>query len=151
MDGSHPQLSCRLQKCSPGCSYCYACKEVQRMAGNPNPKVSDANKGLTYMQDNGVLNWTGKVRLLPERLVNVFEFTKPTKVFVNSLSDMFFVDDEDPTNTVPEDFIRRSLAVFAAAPWCTFQVLTKRAERLRELSPRLEWAGNVWMGVSVES
>src|SRR4051812_12745231 len=51
-------------KVSPGCAGCYAIKEVNRMAGNPNPKVAAANAGLAYRQDNGVLNWTGVVRVL---------------------------------------------------------------------------------------
>ena len=131
-------------KISPGCSGCYAIKEVNRMAGNPNPKVAAANAGLAYRQDNGVLNWTGVVRVLPERLGMPFEWTKPQKVFVNSLSDMFH-------EAVPLEFIRRAFAVMKATPWHTYQVLTKRAERLEALSPEIEWPDNVWMGVSVEN
>jgi protein gp37 len=131
-------------KISPGCAYCYAVKDVIRMAGNPNEKVAAANRRLAYRQKNGLLNWTGKVRLLPERLSLPFEWTAASKVFVNSLSDLFHKD-------VPLSFIQRAFAVMRATPWHTYQVLTKRAERLAELAPRLEWPGNVWMGVSVES
>ncbi|MDB5307958.1 MAG: hypothetical protein JWO38_2160 [Gemmataceae bacterium] len=132
------------EKVSPGCAGCYACKDVIRMAGNPNEKVAAANRRLAYRQDNGILNWTGTVRMLPERLARPFDWTEPRRVFVNSLSDFFHKD-------VPLAFIRRAFAVMRATPWHTYQVLTKRAERLEELSPELEWPKNVWMGVSVES
>jgi protein gp37 len=114
------------------------------MAGNPNAKVADANKGLTRRQTNGILNWTGAVRVLPERLAEPFTWPAAKKVFVNSLSDLFHAD-------VPLAFIQRVLSVMAATPWHTYQVLTKRAERLEELAPSLTWPANVWMGVSVES
>jgi protein gp37 len=132
------------EKVSPGCAGCYAIKDVIRMAGNPNEKVSAANRGLAYRQANGILNWTGAVRLLPERLAAPFSWPSPKKVFVNSLSDLFHAD-------VPVDFIRRAFAVMRATPWHTYQALTKRAERLEVLSPELDWPENLWMGVSVES
>ena len=138
----NPTVGC--DKVSPGCSGCYACKDVVRMAGNPNPKVADANRGLAYRQANGILNWTGVVRLLPERLAAPFGWPRPTTVFVNSLSDLFHTD-------VPLAFIRRAFAVMAATPHHTYQVLTKRADRLLALSPELDWPANVWTGVSVES
>lgn len=131
-------------KVSPGCAGCYAVKDVLRMAGNPNPKVAAANRGLAYRQANGVLNWTGAVRCLPERLAIPFGWPTPKKVFVNSLSDLFHTD-------VPVAFIRRAFAVMRATPWHTYQALTKRAERLAALSPDLDWPDNLWMGVSVES
>lgn len=139
------------KKVSPGCAGCYALKDVIRMAGNPNPKVSEANEGLAYRQDNGVLNWTGVVRCLPERLAKPFEWSDPKKVFVNSLSDLFFEDEDGPANTVPLEFIRRAFDVMRATPWHTYQALTKRAERLSKLSLELDWPDNLWMGVSVES
>ncbi len=131
-------------KVSPGCAGCYAVKDVLRMSGNPNPKVSLANTGLAYRQENGSLNWTGVVRMLPERLAKPFDWPRPMKVFVNSLSDLFHED-------VPLAFIRRAFAVMEATPWHTYQILTKRAERLAALSPHLDWPDNVWQGVSVES
>src|SRR3982750_107934 len=130
-------------KVSPGCAGCYAVKDVLRMAGNPNPKVAAANAGLAHRQANGILNWTGVVRLLPGRLGIPFCWPGPRKVFVNSLSDLFHED-------VPLEFIRRAFAVMAATPWHTYQILTKRADRLAELSPLLDWPDNAWMGVSVE-
>jgi len=69
---------------------------------------------------------------------------KPQMIFVNSMSDLFHED-------VPEPFLHRVFDVMARAHWHTFQVLTKRAERLEQLSPSLRWPSNVWMGVSVET
>jgi protein gp37 len=65
-------------------------------------------------------------------------------VFVNSMSDLFHDD-------VPLGFIQRIFGVMEETPQHTYQILTKRAERLRELSAKLKWPRNVWMGVSVES
>jgi protein gp37 len=69
---------------------------------------------------------------------------KPQMVFVNSMSDLFHKD-------VPLSFIKKVFEVIAGSPRHQFQVLTKRAERLVELSPRLTWPANLWMGVSVEN
>jgi protein gp37 len=69
---------------------------------------------------------------------------KPQTIFVNSMSDLFHVD-------VPVEFILRTFDVMRQAYWHRFQVLTKRSERLCEVSPLLPWPPNVWMGVSVES
>jgi protein gp37 len=67
----------------------------------------------------------------------------PRKIFVNSMSDLFHKD-------VPLEFIQRAFQVMAQCPQHQFQILTKRAARLRELAPALNWAPNIWMGVSVE-
>jgi protein gp37 len=69
---------------------------------------------------------------------------KPQMIFVNSMSDLFHED-------VPLDFIQSIFDVMNSADWHTFQVLTKRSTRLRELSPHLNWTPNIWMGVSVEN
>jgi protein gp37 len=69
---------------------------------------------------------------------------KPQRVFVNSMSDLFHKD-------VPADFIQKVFATMRQASWHRFQILTKRADRLAELSPTIDWPANVWMGVSVES
>src|SRR6266853_2876495 len=68
---------------------------------------------------------------------------KPRVIFVNSMSDLF--QDE-----VPLDFIRRIFLTMQDCPRHTFQILTKRSERLRELAILLPWPRNVWIGVSVE-
>jgi len=72
------------------------------------------------------------------------KWKKPQTIFVNSMSDLFLKD-------VPFDFIKKVFDVMGKAHWHTFQVLTKRAERLIELSHALPWAANIWMGVTVEN
>lgn len=73
-----------------------------------------------------------------------FRWRKPRVVFVNSMSDLF-------QEEVPYEFIARVFAVMNRASRHTFQILTKRAERLYQLSGRLKWSPNIWMGVSVEN
>lgn len=68
----------------------------------------------------------------------------PKRIFVNSMSDLFHKD-------VPLEYIQRVFEVMRQADWHQYQVLTKRSERLLELSPKLQWAPQVWMGVSVEN
>jgi len=68
----------------------------------------------------------------------------PRMIFVNSMSDLFHPD-------VPLDFIRRVFDTMSECRRHTFQILTKRSERLRELAPQIDWPLNVWMGVSVEN
>ncbi|MEA2276409.1 MAG: hypothetical protein QOC78_1369 [Solirubrobacteraceae bacterium] len=84
------------------------------------------------------------MRLWPERLALPTRWRKPKTIFVNSMSDLFHED-------IPMDFIQRVFATMRDAHWHTFQILTKRAERLAELATQLDWAPNVWMGVSVEN
>jgi protein gp37 len=81
---------------------------------------------------------------LQEDLVDLpRSWRQPRTVFVNSMSDLFHED-------VPLDFIRRVFRTMAECPQHTFQVLTKRSERLAEVATQLYWPENVWMGVSVE-
>lgn len=115
-------------KISPGCKHCYA----ERMA-----KRLQAMGRANYVQGF-------KLALHPHALEKPLEWKKPQTIFVNSMSDLFW--DE-----VPESFIQQVFAVMQRAHWHTFQILTKRSERLAELSPRLPWPANVWMGVSVEN
>ena len=69
---------------------------------------------------------------------------KPLNIFVNSMSDLFHEE-------VPLDFIKCVFDVMKKAHWHNFQILTKRSERLLELSPQLDWSSNIWIGVSVEN
>jgi protein gp37 len=115
-------------KISPGCKHCYA----ERMAKR--------------LQAMGQKNYaTGfNLALHPHVLELPLAWKKPQTIFVNSMSDLFLQD-------VPTDFIKQVFDVMQRAHWHTFQVLTKRAERLSELSQELPWARNIWMGVSVEN
>lgn len=129
-------------KVSQGCKHCYAIRNVHRMAGNPNPAIREAYRGLTE-NIAGSLNWTGVVRALPDRLMQPLSWKKPSKVFVNSLSDLFHKD-------LPVQDIKRIFEVMNRARQHSFQILTKRSENLVRLSPELTWSENIWMGVSVE-
>ncbi len=115
-------------KISPGCKNCYA----ERMA--------------LRLQAMGQRNYASGFQLaLHEDAIEVpLKWKKPQTIFVNSMSDMFHF-------SVPVDFISRVFDVMNSANWHRFQILTKRSERLRELSGRLNWSTNIWMGVSVES
>jgi protein gp37 len=115
-------------KISPGCKYCYAERMAERLQamGQENYR-------------NGF-----ELTLQPHMLELPLRWKKPQTIFVNSMSDLFHKD-------VPLEYIQRVFDVMRRASWHRFQVLTKRSERLAELDPKLEWAPNIWMGVSVES
>jgi protein gp37 len=82
--------------------------------------------------------------LRPDALELPLHWLRPRTIFVNSMSDLFHVE-------VPDAYIAQVFDVMARTPQHTYQVLTKRAERLARLAPRLLWPSNVWMGVSVET
>ena len=137
----NPVVGCT--KYSEGCKNCYAVRHVRRMGANPVPAIRRANEGLVANR-NGVLDWSGEVRLLPDRLEQPLHWRKPRLVFVNSLSDLFHKD-------VPVGYVTQVFDVMRRAHWHTFQVLTKRSDRLREMDATLDWPANVWAGVTVES
>lgn len=114
-------------KVSPGCKHCYAERMAERL------------------QAMGQRNYVDgfRLKLQPHMLELPLQWRKPQTVFVNSMSDLFH-------EGVPFEYIRQVFEVMSRAHWHRFQVLTKRAERLAELAPRLPWPPNVWMGVSVE-
>jgi protein gp37 len=117
---------------SPGCANCYARKNALRLQGNPNPRIARKYR-------NGF-----DLTVHPEYLDQPARWKMPRKVFVNSMSDTFHRD-------VPEDFIRSLFERIVQSPKHVFQVLTKRADRLAELSRDLPWPQNLWIGVTVES
>jgi protein gp37 len=85
-----------------------------------------------------------RLTLQPQMLELPLRWKKPQTIFVNSMSDLFHED-------VALDYVQRVFEVMRRAAWHHFQVLTKRSARLAELDRKLEWAPNIWMGVSVES
>jgi protein gp37 len=115
-------------KLSPGCAHCYA----ERMA-----------RRLEAMGQRNYRNGF-RLTLQPQMLEMPLRWRKPQLIFVNSMSDLFHRD-------VPVDYIQQVFGVMRRAKWHTFQVLTKRADRLAELNVLLDWPENVWMGVSVET
>ena len=115
-------------KVSPGCKHCYALTFAERwrgIAGHPYKQGFD-------------------LQLVPEKLEEPLKWASPRRIFVNSMSDLFH-------ERIPEPYIRRVFEIMGRAHWHTFQILTKRAERLAEIAPRLCWPDNVWQGVSVET
>ncbi|PIP72505.1 MAG: hypothetical protein COW89_06055 [Nitrospinae bacterium CG22_combo_CG10-13_8_21_14_all_47_10] len=115
-------------KISPGCKNCYAERMAKRLLAMGQPNYA---KGFKLAMHDHVLE-------LP------LKWKKPQTIFVNSMSDLFHKD-------VKKEFIQKVFDVMNRAPWHNFQVLTKRAERLAELSDRLPWSKNIWMGVSIEN
>jgi protein gp37 len=85
-----------------------------------------------------------EVQLIPDRLHDPLHIKTPQRFFVNSMSDLFH-------SSVPEDYIRQIFEIMRQADWHVFQILTKRAGRLRQLGPSLDWPSNVWIGVSIEN
>jgi len=139
---------------SPGCTNCYAVPLIWRLAHNPNPKIAGPLQGLVESR-NGKLVWTGKVALREDRLSDPLTWTKPRKIFVPSHGDIFH--DE-----VPDAFLDKIFAVMALCNHHTFQVLTKRPQRMRKymrantvrdctLRAGSAWPlPNVWLGTSIE-
>lgn len=123
---------------SPGCEHCYAERLAHRFSGEGAPY-----EGLTTLGRKGP-RWTGRVRLIEKAIDEPLRWRRPRLVFVNSMSDLFH-------EKIPLVFVQRVFETMERAEAHTFQVLTKRAERLVELAPKLPWPSNVWMGVSVES
>lgn len=98
----------------------------------------------TTRRSGGRAVWNGRIKLNPASIELPLSWKEGRLIFVNSMSDLFH-------EKVPAKFIKRIFDTMVSTPQHTYQILTKRAERLEELSPELPWAENIWMGVSVES
>jgi protein gp37 len=126
----NPMRGCT--KISPGCAHCYAETFAERFRGVP---------GHPYEQGFDL-------RLVPEKLTEPLRWAKPRMVFVNSMSDLFHEE-------VPDEYIRSVVCVMEMANWHTYQVLTKRSERMRDLlQTDLKFGAglpHIWWGVSVEN
>lgn len=121
----NPVTGC--SKVSEGCRHCYAERMARRLKAMGNARYQ--NEFSVTLHDDLVD--------LPRRT------RQPRTIFVNSMSDLFH-------ESVPLEFIGRIFETMCATPQHTYQVLTKRSERLRHLADKLAWPANVWMGVSVE-
>jgi protein gp37 len=126
----NPVRGCTL--ISPGCSHCYAQTFAERfrgVAGHPYEQGFD-------------------LKLVPGKLAEPLRWKTPSMVFVNSMSDLFH-------EGVPDDYVESVARVMALADWHTYQVLTKRSDRMhRMLASRLRFAADrphIWWGVSVEN
>ena len=133
----NPVAGCTIL--SPGCANCYAMRMAARLAAMGQEKY----RGLTR-QSGGRQVWTGGIRCDEASLDAPLRWRKPRLVFVNSMSDLFHPD-------VPDSFIDRVWATMRAARRHTFQILTKRPERMRQVAERMDLLTNVWLGTSVEA
>lgn len=153
----NPIVGC--SRTSPGCDHCYAIGVAHR-------GMSEHHRGLTVRPEGGPTDWNGEIHLAPEGIfLKPLAWKRPRRIFVNSLSDLFHAEVETET-------IARIFAVMSLAPQHTFQVLTKRSQRMQDLVDSGRFAGwvdelreeldpgcgdvpwplpNVWLGVSIES
>ncbi|MBP6865020.1 MAG: phage Gp37/Gp68 family protein [Candidatus Didemnitutus sp.] len=119
-------------KISPGCKHCYAETFAERFRGV---------RGHPF-------EFGFDLRMVPEKLGDPIRWSTPRKIFVNSMSDLFHED-------VPDEYIENVCRVMLAANWHTYQVLTKRADRMSRLLQtklkRAAAASHIWWGVSVEN
>lgn len=115
-------------KISRGCDNCYAATFAERFRGV---------KGHPYEQGFDLKLWPGRLAL-------PLEWEEPRRIFVNSMSDLFH-------ERVPDSYILRVFDTMNRAPQHVFQILTKRAKRLMDIGPSLNWTPNIWQGVSVET
>lgn len=115
-------------KVSPGCKFCYADRMARRLQA----------MGQSRYRDGFALT------LQPDLVDLPLRWKKPRTIFVNSMSDLFH-------SSVPDSFIRRCFQTMQAASQHTFQVLTKRPERVAAMAASLPWTRNIWMGTSIES
>lgn len=119
-------------KISPGCTHCYAETFAERFRGVPGHPFE----------------FGFDLRLVPEKLAEPLRWSRPKMIFVNSMGDLFHKD-------VPKEYVRKVARVMQLANWHTYQVLTKRSERLRDmLQTHISFAAtlpHIWWGVSVEN
>ena len=131
----NPTTGC--DRVSPGCDNCYALTLAKRLKAMGSDKY----------QEDGDPRTSGpgfKLTLHPEVLDLPRSWRQPRVVFVDSMSDLFHPD-------VPLEFIQQVFDVMVDTPQHTYQVLTKRSQRLKKVASQLDWPTNVWMGVSVEN
>jgi protein gp37 len=113
---------------STGCDHCYALTFAERFRGVPD-----------HPYEQGF-----DLRLWEQRLDLPLRWKKPRRIFVNSMSDLFHKD-------VPDEFVRSVFDTMLRADWHTYQILTKRPQRLARLGQSLPWPPHIWIGVSIES
>jgi len=122
----NPVTGC--SKISDGCLNCYAYTLSKRLKAMHNPRY---NNGFNVTLHKDLIE-------LP------LSWKKPSKIFVNSMSDLFH-------ESIPDDFIFAVFNTMNKAHWHNFQILTKRSERLMRIADKLKWTDNIWQGVTVES
>jgi len=133
----NPVAGCTIV--SPGCTNCYA----MRMAARLDAMGMQKYRGLTRKSGRRAV-WTGKIRLDKAALAIPTRWRKPRRIFVNSMSDLFH-------EGVPVAFVKKVWSVMGATPQHTYQILTKRPDRMAAITASLPVLNNVWLGASVES
>jgi protein gp37 len=124
---------------SPGCTNCYA----MRMAARLDAMGMEKYRNLTRKSGSRAV-WTGRIRLDESALRIPETWKKPRRIFVNSMSDLFH-------ESVPAKFIEQVWSVMRATPWHTYQILTKRPDRMASITQTIPKLDNVWLGTSVEN
>jgi protein gp37 len=133
----NPVAGCSI--ISPGCTNCYAMRMAARLEAMKVEKYS----GLTR-RSAGRSVWTGSIRLDEKSLDTPRMWSTPRRIFVNSMSDLFH-------EAVPTEFIARVWQVMRETPRHTYQILTKRPDRMAEITAKLQTLDNVWLGTSIEN
>jgi protein gp37 len=133
----NPVAGCTIL--SPGCTNCYAMRLASRLEAMGMEKYRDLTR-----KSGGRAKWTGAVRLDRDALEVPTAWRKPRMIFVNSMSDLF-------QEAVPASFVSEVWKVMARTPHHTYQILTKRPDRMVELTQDLPLLANVWLGASVEN
>jgi protein gp37 len=135
----NPFAGCKIV--SLGCTHCYAMRMAARLQAMGTAKYAGTTRksGKRHV-------WTGKLNIDRTALLAPLTWKKPRRIFVNSMSDLF----QDKAN---KKFILQVWQVMAHARWHTFQILTKRPERMLRIisDPEFPVLPNVWLGTSVES
>ncbi|TPK03028.1 DUF5131 family protein [Mesorhizobium sp. B2-5-9] len=134
----NPVAGCTIL--TAGCTNCYAMRMASRLEAMGTEKYA----GLTR-KSGGKVKWTGKIKLDHPSLDIPISWKKPRRVFVNSMSDLFHPD-------VPKDFICEVWRIMEITPRHTYQILTKRPDRMAEILSRdsFKVLPNVWLGTSIE-
>lgn len=142
----NPIVGCR--KVSAGCQHCYAERMAKRLAAMATAAIEagqNPGKKAAYLQViNHFGRWNGDVFLDYGAVDEPLHWLSPRVIFVNSMSDLFHED-------VPDEFVHRVFETMNKCPQHTFQILTKRPERVAQMSSSLPWNSHIWMGTSVEN
>jgi protein gp37 len=137
------RVGCDCDEChAVRMSYRLECQALKALARGENPGRKRHYIGVTSTNARGMRHFNGTVNPIPEALGDPLLWSKPRRVFVNSMGDTFH-------RNVPGDFILEMFHTMVRTPQHQFQVLTKRPERVLELDDRLPWQRNIWLGVSV--
>lgn len=137
----NPAVGC--DKVSEECRNCYASLDACRRADNPTFPLYEGVVSRKQPNSWGKNHdWSGRVNYSMKKLDEIRKLPPGSMCFINSMSDSFHTG-------LPEEFIQKMFQAMNARPDVTFQVLTKRAQRLAEMANTLNWTDNIWMGVTV--